>query len=186
MTAVRIRPARPDDAAAILDMIRELARFEHAEDQVRASEADLVQFGWGPAPRFEALLAELANGGDGEGAGAADPVGFALYFHTYSTWTGRPGLFVEDLYVLERARRLGVGRRLMAACAAIAVERDCRRMDLNVLHWNPARDFYESLGLAHMEEWLPYRVAGPALARLAAQAGSTGVGMMTLSPTSES
>jgi len=180
MTAVRIRPARPDDAAAILGMIRELARFEDAEDQVRASEADLVHFGWGPAPRFEALLAEVADRGDGgggngngngEGAGAADPVGFALYFHTYSTWTGRPGLFVEDLYVLERARRLGVGRRLMAACAAVAVARDCRRLDLNVLHWNPAREFYQSLGLAHLEEWLPYRVAGPTLARLAAEAG---------------
>jgi len=168
MTAVRIRPARPDDAAVILDMIRELARFEHAEDQVRAAEADLVRDGWGAAPRFEALLAELA--GDGRGA-AADPVGFALYFHTYSTWEGRPGLFVEDLYVLERARRLGVGRRLMAACAAVAVERECRRLELNVLHWNPARGFYQSLGLTHLEEWLPYRVTGPALARLAAQAG---------------
>ncbi len=165
MTAVRIRPAHPDDAAAILRLVRELARFEQAEDRVRATVADLVRDGWGEPRRFEALVAELDDAG-----GAAGPAGFALYFHTYSTWEGRPGLFIEDLYVAERARGLGIGRRLVAACAAVALARNCRRMELNVLHWNPARDFYHRLGLAHLEEWLPYRITGAALARLAAQA----------------
>lgn len=165
MTAVRIRPAHPDDAAAILRLVRELARFEQAEDQVRATVADLVRDGWGEPRRFEALVAELGGAG-----GAGGPAGFALYFHTYSTWEGRPGLFIEDLYVAEQARGLGIGRRLVAACAAVALARNCRRMELNVLHWNPARDFYHRLGLAHLEDWLPYRITGAALTRLAAQA----------------
>ncbi|NBC33020.1 MAG: GNAT family N-acetyltransferase, partial [Alphaproteobacteria bacterium] len=86
------------------------------------------------------------------------------------TWEGRPSLYVEDLYVAEAARGLGAGRKLLAALAALALARDCRRLDLSVLHWNPARDFYDALGFEQLSEWRPYRLAGAALAGLAAEA----------------
>ncbi|MGH6943022.1 MAG: GNAT family N-acetyltransferase, partial [Geminicoccaceae bacterium] len=98
-------------------------------------------------------------------------VGFALFFHNYSTFEGRPGIYLEDVYVAEGARSLGVGRKLMARLAAIAQERGCARLDLGVLHWNPARAFYRRLGFAQMEDWLPYRLTGDRLARLAATDG---------------
>jgi len=160
MSTVTIRPAPPNDAAFILEMIRELAAFEREPDAVKATEDDLLRDGWGPAPKFEALIAEL------EGS----PAGFALFFHNYSTWEGRAGIYLEDLYVAERARGHGIGRRLVAALAALAVERDCRRLDLSVLDWNPARRFYERIGLKQMKEWLPYRLTGEALMRLAEEA----------------
>lgn len=160
MTEAVVRAATREDASVILDMIRELARFERAEGSVRATVEDLARDGWGPAPRFEALIAELGR----------RPVGFALYFHNYSTWEGRAGLYVEDLYVRPEARRSGAGRRLMARLARIALERGCARLDLSVLDWNPARRFYEALGLAPLAEWLPYRASGEALAALAAAA----------------
>lgn len=162
MTTIAIRPARPADAGAILAMIRELAAFERAPDAVKATEADLLRDGWGPAPKFEALIAEL----DGV------PSGFALFFHNYSTWEGRAGIHLEDLYVTERARGYGLGRRLMAALAAVAIDRGCKRLDLSVLDWNPARRFYDRIGMVRMAEWLPYRLTGDALARLAAEAAA--------------
>jgi GNAT superfamily N-acetyltransferase len=116
--------------------------------------------GFGERPYFEVLLAEL----DGEA------VGFALYFHNYSTWEGRPGIYLEDLFVEERARGLGLGRALIAALAAIARKRGCPRIDLSVLHWNPTREFYHRIGIAHMEEWLPYRMTEPHISALAAEA----------------
>ena len=160
MSDVTVRPAVRPDAAFILEMIRELARFEKAEDSVRATVADLERDGWGETPRFEALIAEQSGA----------PVGFALYFHNYSTWEGRAGLFLEDLYVRPEARRSGAGRRLMARLAAIAMQRGCPRLDLSVLDWNPARRFYATLGIAQLEEWLPYRAEGDALVALAAEA----------------
>lgn len=176
MTEIRTRAAGPEDMAAVLLMIRELARFEKAEDQVRATEADLRRDGFGATPRFEVLLAErLDPAADGQRADlkpAAEPVGFALFFHNYSTWEGRPGLYVEDLYVAEGARGLGAGRRLLAALAALALARDCRRLELSVLHWNPAREFYRALGFGPLSEWRPYRLAGAALTRLASEAES--------------
>ncbi len=159
MSDVTVRPAIRSDAAFILAMIRELARFEKAENAVRATVADLERDGWGETPRFEALIAEQAGA----------PVGFALYFHNSSTWEGRSGLYLEDLYVRPEARRSGAGRRLMARLAAIAVERGCPRLDLSVLDWNPARRFYARLGISRMEEWLPYRAEGDTLAVLAAE-----------------
>src|SRR3546814_8303151 len=114
-------------------MIRELAEFERVPDSVKATEADRLRDGWGPSPGFEALIAELDGG----------PAGFALYFHNYSTWEGRAGIYLEDLYGAERARGHGIGRKLMAALARLAAERDCRRLDLSVLEWNPARRFYD-------------------------------------------
>jgi GNAT superfamily N-acetyltransferase len=158
--AVTIRAAVRADAATIVRLIRELARYEDLEHHVNATEADLLRDGFGPNPRFECLLAERAG----------DAIGFALFFHSYSTFEGRAGLYLEDLYVAERARGSGVGRRLMAALAAIALERGCARFDLSVLDWNPARDFYHRMGFAQTESWLPYRLQGAALEALAAEA----------------
>ena len=152
-----IRAAEPADAGTILRLIRELADFEDLLDQVRATEADILRDGFGPTPRFECLLAEL----DG------DAVGFALFFHNYSTFEGRAGLYLEDIYVAPAARKAGVGRALMRSLAQIALERGCARFDLWVLHWNPARDFYDRLGFDHMADWLPYRLDGALLRRLA-------------------
>ncbi|WP_282184603.1 GNAT family N-acetyltransferase [Azospirillum brasilense] len=160
MPTVTVRPAVEADCPTILRFVRELAEFENEPHAVKASEADFRRDGWGERPVFEALIAEL----DGE------PVGFALCFRNYSTWEGRAGLFVEDLYVTPEARRYGVGRKLLATVAKLADERGCRRVDLNVLHWNPARDFYLRIGFKQMEEWLPYRLTGDAIAALAAQA----------------
>jgi GNAT superfamily N-acetyltransferase len=161
MSKTLIRAAKADDASTLLRLIRELAKFEGLSDQVQASEADLIREGFGPVPRYEALLAELD--------GAA--VGFALYFHNFSTFTGRSGLYLEDIFVADCARGQGVGRKLMARLAAIAIERNCARLDLWVLHWNPARRFYDMLGMRQMSDWLPYRLDGPGLARLAGEAG---------------
>jgi GNAT superfamily N-acetyltransferase len=152
-----IRAAEPADAGTILRLIRELAEFESLLDQVRATEADILRDGFGPTPRFECLLAELD--------GAA--VGFALYFHNYSTFEGRAGLYLEDIYVAPSARKAGVGRALMRRLAQTAIERGCARFDLWVLHWNPARDFYHRLGFDHMSDWLPYRLDGAELRALA-------------------
>ncbi|AWK87116.1 GNAT family N-acetyltransferase [Azospirillum thermophilum] len=157
MPTVTIRPAVEADCATILRFVRELAEFEREPQAVKATEEDFRREGWGETPVFEALIAEL----DGV------PVGFALTFRNFSTWEGRSGLFVEDLYVTPDARRYGVGRKLLAAVARRAVERGCRRVDLSVLDWNPARDFYGRLGFRHMEEWMSYRLTGDAIRALA-------------------
>jgi len=154
---VRIRPAMRGDAASIVRLVRELADYEKLAHHVRITEADVLRDGFGERARFECLLAEV----DGE------TVAFALFFHNYSTFEGRSGIYLEDLYVAAAARGLGVGRRLMAKLAALALERGCRRLDLAALHWNPARMFYERLGFRRMEDWLPYRADGDALRRLA-------------------
>jgi GNAT superfamily N-acetyltransferase len=152
-----IRPADPEDAGVILGLIRELAAYEGLLEHVRASEADILRDGFGRRSYFQCLLAEV----DGEA------VGFALFFHNYSTFEGRPGLYLEDLYVAERARARNLGRLLMARLAAIALEAGCARLDLSVLRENPARGFYHRLGVAEVADWLPYRVEGEALKRLA-------------------
>ena len=162
MAEITLRFATAEDAGVLLALVRELAIFENAPDAVLATEADLRRHGFGPEPRFEALLAFV----DGRAAG------FALFFPNFSTWLGKPGLFLEDIFVSEWARKLGVGRRLMARLAAIAVERGWGRFDFSVLHWNPARGFYHRLGVRHMEEWLPYRAEGDVLAALAREDGS--------------
>jgi len=157
MPTVTIRPAVEADAATILGFVKELAEFEREPHAVKATVDDVRRDGWGPDAVFEALMAEL----DGV------PVGFALTFRNYSTWEGRAGLFVEDLYVQPHARTFGVGRKLLAAVAQRAVERGCKRVDLSVLNWNPARGFYDRIGFKQMEEWLPYRLTGEALHALA-------------------
>ena len=162
-STVSVRFATRADVPTILDFIRQLATFEREPDAVKTTEADLLRDGFGDRPRFETLIAEVA------GESGPAPVGFALFFPTYSTWEGLPSLYLEDLFVSESARRHGVGRALLAKLAAIAVERGWQRLDLQVLDWNPAREFYARLGLDHMREWLPYRVTGPALRALAAE-----------------
>ena len=158
MPSVTIREAGPADAGTIVRLIRALAAYEHLVDLVRITEADVLRDGFGARPCFECLLAEA----DGEA------LGLAIHRPSYSTFEGRPALYVEDLFVDESARRLGIGRLLMARLATLARERGCTRMSLAVLHWNPAREFYRRLGFAQVEEWLPYQLSGDALARLAA------------------
>lgn len=162
-STVSVRFATQADVPTILDFIRQLAAFEREPDAVKTTEADLLRDGFGARPRFETLIAEVA------GESGPAPVGFALFFPTYSTWEGRPSLYLEDLFVSESARRHGVGRALLAKLAAIAVERGWQRLDLQVLDWNPAREFYARLGLDHLQEWLPYRATGPTLGALAAE-----------------
>jgi GNAT superfamily N-acetyltransferase len=154
-----IRFATSTDVGTILRFIKGLAEFEHEPDAVKATESDLLRDGFGPKPKFEVLIAEIEK----------ESVGFALFFPTYSTWEGRPGLYLEDLFVVEHMRGRGVGLALLVGLAAIAVERDCARLELSVLHWNPAREFYHVLGLQHKDEWLPYRISGEALKALAAR-----------------
>ena len=159
--ALVIRPATPADAGTIVDLIRELAIYEKEPlTSVKATEADILRDGFGPARRFECLLVEASG----------RPAGFALYFHNYSTWEGRAGIYVEDIFVSEWARGRNIGRRLLAAIAALAKARGCTRVDLSVLHWNPARAFYERLGFVEMDEWKRYRLHGEALRRLGAEA----------------
>ena len=156
-----IRLARPEDADEIVRLVHALAEYENEPAEIVKLPADVVRRdAFGDRPRFEALLAEH------DGA----VVGLALYYENYSTWQSRPGLFLEDLFVEERVRGLGLGHKLMAAIAAIAIERGYGRIDLGVLHWNPTRDFYHRLGFQHIDQWLPYRLEGPAIADLAKRA----------------
>ena len=157
MSGIAIRFATPDDAGLLLQLIRELGAYERAPSAVVATDEDLRRFGFGPERQFEALLAFL----DGE------PAGFALFHPRFSTWLGRPGVYLEDLYVTQTARGKGVGRRLMTRLAAVAVERGWERIDFQVLDWNPARGFYRRLGLEHLGEWLRYGGDAAALRRLA-------------------
>jgi GNAT superfamily N-acetyltransferase len=155
---IEIRSATEADVGILLGLIRDLAVYEKKPVSiVQATEEDLKRDGFGLNRRFEARLAFI----DGV------PVGFTLFFPDYSTWEGRAGLFLEDIFVAETARRRGIGRALMADLAAIALARDWRRINFRVLTWNPARDFYHALGFAHIEEWLPYRIEGKALRKLA-------------------
>ena len=151
-----IRDAVPEDVPLILGMIKELAAFEWQPDAVVATEADLLRDGWGPNPRFSCRMALL----DGE------VCGFTLWFFNYSTWRGRAGIHVEDFYITPSARGRGVGQAMIRDLAALAVRHGATRLDLNVLQSNPARQFYERLGITHLVEWLPYRLTGDALQRL--------------------
>jgi GNAT superfamily N-acetyltransferase len=161
LPAIRIRPAEPADGAVILALVRELAVYEREPlTSVEAREEDFRRDCFGPARRCEVLIGEV----DGR------VQGFVMFFHNYSTWVGRAGVHVEDLFVRETARGLGLGRRLLASVAAIALARGCRRLDLAVLDWNPARKLYERLGFTPLLQWVPYRLAGEDIARLAAEA----------------
>ena len=153
-----IRPATPADIATMLRFVRELAAFEREPDAVAATEAMLADALFVAAPAAEALIAEDDTG----------PLGFALFFHNFSTWTGRRGLYLEDLYVTPDARGKGVGTALLRHLAGIAVERGCARFEWSVLDWNAdAIAFYRQMGATGLDEWTVQRVSGEALARLA-------------------
>ncbi len=155
-----IRPSVAADVPTILQFVRELAEYERAADKVVATEALLNDALFGAQPAAFAVIAEI------DGA----PVGMALYFFNFSTWTGWRGLYLEDLYVTPAARGAGVGGALLTQLAGIAVERGCTRFEWAVLDWNaPAIAFYLSKGAEPMDEWRTYRVSGDALVRLAGQ-----------------
>jgi GNAT superfamily N-acetyltransferase len=159
VTSITLRFATRSDVTLLLQLIRELAAYERAPDAVLATEDDLRRYGFGAERRFEVLLAFV----DGE------PAGFALFYPDFSTWLGRPGLYLEDLFVREWARGRGVGRRLMARLAALAIERDWPSLHFNVLAWNPAAGFYRRLGIDVRDDWQPYGATAGVLRRLAAQ-----------------
>jgi GNAT superfamily N-acetyltransferase len=153
-----IRSAGPDDVGTILRFVRELAAFEREPDAVEATEATLAEALFGESPAAEAVIAEGTDG----------PLGFALFFHNFSTWTGKRGLYLEDLYVTPEARGQGVGGALLAHLAGVALDRGCARFELSVLDWNAdAIAFYRKVGAVGMEDWTIQRMSGKALARLA-------------------
>ena len=153
-----IRRGTARDAAAICELIRGLASYERLERQCTIAPADIRRHGFGRRPYFETLICRR-NG---------QAIGLALYFFTYSTFLGRPTLYLEDLFVMPEARRLGAGRAVMTWLAREAVRRGCGRLEWVVLDWNAlAIDFYDRLGAARMKEWLPYRLTGDALRALA-------------------
>ena len=160
MSNFAIAPAHPDDVPAIHGMIRELAEYEKLSDLVVSTEADVARALFGDAPAVEVVL------------GRADgiPVAFALYFHNFSTFLGRRGLYLEDLFVRPAFRRIGYGRALLVHLARLARERGCGRFEWAVLDWNvSAIAFYESLGATLLHDWRVTRVAGSALEALAQQ-----------------
>jgi GNAT superfamily N-acetyltransferase len=157
-----IRPAMPDDAPRILALIRELAEFERLLHEVTATAEDLRRSLFEEPRRAEAVM--VCEGGA--------PIGFALFFHNFSTFLGKPGLYVEDIYIQPAFRGRGYGRAVMLHLARLAVERGCGRFEWAVLDWNQsARDFYRSLGAEEKTEWIIERVTGEALAALAGRAG---------------
>jgi GNAT superfamily N-acetyltransferase len=152
-----VRLATVDDVELLHRFSVELATYEDEPDAVTSTPQTLARDGFGANPQFAALIAE--SGGT--------PVGFALYTFNYSVWTAARGIFIEDIWVIPEARRGGVARALMVAMAQECVTRGFRRIDLNVLDWNPARGFYERIGFKWIRNWLPYRLSGEALTALA-------------------
>jgi GNAT superfamily N-acetyltransferase len=154
----QIRTARVEDVSIILELIRDLATYERAPDEVTATEEQLVDVLFGERPAAEVLLAY-----EGE-----SPVGFALFFHNFSTWLGRPGLYLEDLFVKPEKRGKGYGRALLVELAKIARDRGCGRMEWAVLDWNePAIKFYRAIGAKPMDEWTVFRLTRDGIERLA-------------------
>jgi len=153
-----IRPATAKDAALIVQFVRDLAEYERDPKAAVATEQDFIRDGFGADPKFKVVFAEWDR----------EPAGFALFFYNYSTWQGRPGLYLEDLFVKPDFRGKGIGKALLLHLAKIAVENNCGRYQWQVLDWNtPAIEFYKSLGAEIMKEWLTMRVEGDALQRLA-------------------
>jgi len=153
-----IRPARVEDVPIILELIRDLATYERAPDEVTATKEQLVDVLFGKRPAAEVLLAFEGQ----------SPVGFAVFFHNFSTWLARPGLYLEDLFVKPDKRGKGYGRALLIELAKIARDRGCGRMEWAVLNWNePAIKFYRALGAKPLDEWTVYRLTRDGIARLA-------------------
>ena len=156
--SLSIRPATVADVPVILELIRELATYERAPNEVTATEKQLVHVLFGPRPFAEVLLAFEEE----------TPVGFAVFFHNFSTWLGQPGLYLEDLFVRPEQRGKGYGRALLVHLAEIAHERGCGRMEWAVLDWNePAIQFYKKLGAAPLDEWTVFRLTRDGIAKLA-------------------
>jgi GNAT superfamily N-acetyltransferase len=164
VTEAIIRPATPEDVPDILAMIRELAEYEREPDAVKATEGMLHDALFAPTPQVFAHIAEVDD----------EPVGFALWYVTYSTWTGRHGMWLEDLYVRPTQRGTGIGKDLLAHLAAICVDREYSRLEWWVLDWNtPAIGFYDALHAHSMDEWTVRRLDNGALERLAASTRRT-------------
>jgi GNAT superfamily N-acetyltransferase len=160
MKAFRIRPATRADVPIVLELIRDLATYERAPNEVTATEEQLVQVLFGQKPVAEVLLAFEGN----------TSVGFAVFFHNFSTWLGRPGLYLEDLFVRPEHRGKGYGRALLVDLAKIARDRACGRMEWAVLDWNdPAIEFYKKLGARPLDEWKIFRLTREGIAQLAKQ-----------------
>ncbi|MGV3512156.1 MAG: GNAT family N-acetyltransferase [Novosphingobium sp.] len=161
---ISIRAAAKADTPLIAELIRALAAYEKLAHEVRFDEAVLVAKLFGPRPYAEVVIGELGG----------KPQGFALFFHNFSTFEGKPGIYLEDLFVQPEARGSGLGKALLSHLAALAVERDCARLEWSVLDWNePAIGFYKSLGARMMDEWTVMRVDGDALAQLGAGSGNS-------------
>jgi GNAT superfamily N-acetyltransferase len=160
-SGVTVRPVRPEDVPAVVAMVHELADYVHGAEKCHLTTDQLHTALFAAAP---ALFGHVAVGADDV------PLGFALWFLSFSTWEGVHGLYLEDLYVRPDARGTGAGRELIAALAALCVQRGYRRLDWVVYSWNPAREFYAGLGAGAIDELLPYRLSGPALSRLAERA----------------
>ena len=160
MTTLHIEPATPADVPMILQLIRELAEFERLLHEVTATEEQLHEHLFGVRPKAEVIMGRLPGG---------EVAGFALYFHNFSTFLAKPGIYLEDLYVRQQYRGRGYGEQLLRRLAGIALERNCGRLEWSVLDWNQrAIDFYKSLGAVAMNEWTIYRVTGSALQKLGA------------------
>jgi len=156
--SLTIRRAGHKDSGLILGFIKELARFERAEHEVLATEEVIGESIFGSDSTAHALICEK----DG------NPIGFAVYFFNYSTWLGKNGLYLEDLYISQAERGSGAGKAMLKRLAKIALEKECGRFEWSVIDWNePAIKFYESLGAKPQEEWIGYRVTGEALVALA-------------------
>jgi GNAT superfamily N-acetyltransferase len=154
---LKLRPARPEDVATVASLIRALAEYEKLADECHADEAALSEHLFGARRYAEVIIAEW-NGA---------PAGFALFFHNYSTFLTKPGIYLEDLFVKPELRGHGIGQALLSELARLAVERGCGRLEWSVLTWNtPAIGFYEKLGAVPMKEWQVYRLTGEALDRL--------------------
>ena len=154
---LRIRFAEPQDSALLLRFIRRLAMYEKLEHEVEASETGIHDALFGSRPSAEAVLAYHG----------LDAVGFAVFFHNFSTFVGKPGLYLEDLFVDPSARGLGVGKALLLFLAGLARDRGCGRMEWSVLDWNtPAIDFYRALGAVSMDDWTVFRLGEAAMAKL--------------------
>lgn len=163
--SLQIRPATSDDAGILYSLICELADYEKLRHEVVATVDSIRETVFGPESCTEAIIAEW-NG---------EPVGFALYFATYSTFLGRQGIYLEDVYVREELRGRGIGKRLLSEVARVAMERECGRLEWSVLDWNkPAIDFYESIGAVAQDEWIRYRLTGEGIKRLASIVSKNG------------
>jgi len=164
-----IRPISPQDVPAVVAMVHELATYERAPEECHLTEAQLHAALFGPTPAlFGHVAVDLAVDAAVDVAVDPEPVGFALWFLNFSTWRGGHGIYLEDLYVRPQARGTGLGRALLATLARICVDRGYGRLDWSVLDWNtPARDVYGALGAAPVAAWIPYRLDGEALVRMA-------------------